>query len=100
MNKYQVRLNKRAYRDIEEVFMYIAKEKLSPENAEGQIARIKKAILGLDTHPQSHQERQVGKYANKGYRQLVVDNYIVIFRIDENKKMVYVVTVQYQGRNV
>ena len=38
--------------------------------------------------------------SGKGYRQLIVDNYIVIFRIDEKSQTVYVVTVQYQGRNV
>ena len=32
-------------------------DKLSPENAKGQDARIKKAILSLDTFHQSHQER-------------------------------------------
>ena len=43
--------------------------------------------------------RNEGRYAAKGYRQLLVDNYIVIFRIDEACKIVYVLKVQYQGRN-
>ena len=75
-------------------------DKLSPENAKGQDARIKKAILSLDTFPQSHQERNEGRYAGKGYRQLIIDNYMAIFRIDEPSKIVYVVTIQYQGRNL
>ena len=54
----------------------------------------------LDTFPQSHQERQVGKYANKGYRQLLIDNYVAIFKINEKKKIVNVVTMQYQGRDI
>lgn len=29
------------------------------------------------------QERNEGRYAGKGYRQLLIDNYFVIFRIDE-----------------
>ena len=62
--------------------------------------RIKKAVLSLNTFPQSHQERSEGRYAGKGYRQLLIDNYIVIFRIDEPRKTVYVVTIQYQGRNL
>ena len=53
-----------------------------------------------DTFPQSYQERAEGRYAGKGYRQLLIDNYIAIFKIDESKKTVHVVTVQYQGRNV
>ena len=61
---------------------------------------LKKAILSLDTLPQSYQERNEGRYAGKGYRQLLIDNYIAIFRIDESCKVVYVVTIQYQGRNL
>ena len=41
-----------------------------------------------------------GRYAGKGYRQLLIDNYMAIFRIEEKKKTVHVVTIQYQGRNL
>ena len=56
--------------------------------------------MNLDTFPQSHHERNEGKYAGKGYRQLLIDNYIAIFRIDETNKTVFVVTIQYQGKNL
>lgn len=100
MNKYKVKFNPKAIHELDSVYEYIANEKLAPENARGQIDRIKKAILNLDTFPQSHQERNEGRYAGKGYRQLIIDRYIVIFRIDETNKIVYVVTIQYQGRNL
>lgn len=100
MDKYTVKLNPRAFRDIDDIFAYIALEKLSPENAKGQTDRIWKALKKLETIPQSHQERTEGRYAGKGYRQLLIDNYIAIFRIDEQAKAVHVVTVQYQGRNL
>ena len=94
MDKYKVKINPRAIRELDQIYNYIANEKLAPENAKGQVERIKKFILSLDTFPQSHQERNEGRYAGKGYRQLLIDNYIVIFRIDEQCKTVYVVTIQ------
>lgn len=100
MNKYKVKVNPGAIRELGHIYEYIASEKSAPENARGQIDRIKKAILCLDTFPQSHQKRNEGRYAGKGYRQLLIDNYIAIFRIDELHKTVYVVTIQYQGRNL
>lgn len=100
MNKYKVKVNPGAIRDLDHIYEYIANEKLAPENAMGQVDRIKKSILSLNTFPHSHQERNEGRYAGKGYRQLLIDNYIVIFRIDEPGKTVYVVTIQYQGRNL
>ncbi len=100
MDKYKVKANPRAIRELDSIYEYIANEKLAPENAQGQVDRIKKAILGLDTFPESHQERNEGRYAGKSYRQLLIDNYIAIFRIDEPHKTVYVVTIQYQGQNL
>lgn len=100
MDKYKVKINPRAIRELDSIYDYIAKEKLAPENARGQIEKIKKAVLNLSTFPQSHQERNEGRYAEKGYRQLLIDNYLAIFRIDEAHRTVYVVTIQYQGRNL
>ena len=100
MVKYHIKLYPRAYRDMEEIYRYIAIEKQVPENAKAQTDRIWRAIKKLETFPSSHQDRLEGKYAGKGYKQLLVDNYMAIYKIDETEKTVYVITVQYQGRNM
>lgn len=100
MDKYKVKISPRAIRELDSIYAYIANDKLAPENARGQVERIKRAILTLEKLPQSHQERSEGRYAEKGYRQLLMDHYIAIFRIDEVGKTVYVITIQYQGRNL
>ena len=100
MDKYKVKINPRAVCELDRIYEYIANDKFAPENAKGQVDRIKNAILNLDTFPESHQRRTEGRYADRGYRQLLIDSYIVIFRIDELQKAVYVITVQYQGRDL
>ena len=100
MAKYTVMLYPRAYRDIDDIYAYIAIEKQAPENAQGQTDRIWDAIVTLEDNPTAHQDRLVGKYAGKGYKQLIIDNYMAIFKIDEKSKTVYVVAVQYQGRDI
>lgn len=100
MDKYEVMLYPKAFRDIDDIYAYIALDKLSPENARGQTDRIWTALKKLEIVPEAHQDRVMGRYAGKGYKQLVIDNYIAIYKIDENKKRVYVVTIQYQGRDV
>lgn len=64
MDKYKVKINSKAIRELDSIYEYIATNKQAPENAKDQ-----------------------------------VDNYIAIFKIDDMKKDVTVVTVQYQGRN-
>lgn len=100
MDKYSVILYPRAFRDIDDIYAYIALEKMSPENAKGQTDRIWDAVKSLEQLPESHQDRLVGRFAGKGYKQLIVDNYIIIFKIDKEQNRVYIVTVQYQGRNI
>ena len=100
LDKYKLKVNPKAIRELDHIYEYIANEKLAPENAKDQVDRIKKSILSLEIFPQSHQERSEGRYAGKDYRQLLIDNYIAIFRIDESCKTVYIITIQYQGRNL
>lgn len=100
MVKYHIKLYPRAYRDMEEIYRYIAIEKQVPENAKAQTDRIWKAIKNLEIFPDSHQDRLEGKYAGKEYKQLLIDNYIAIYKINETEKTVYIITVQYQGRNM
>ena len=98
LNDAKARLDGNYY--IDSIYAYIALEKLAPENEKSQTDRIWAAIESLDSFPSAHQDRQVGKYAGRGYKQLLIDNYMAIFKIDEQNKTVYVVTVQYQGRNI
>ena len=100
MVKYTVKIYPQAIRELDDIYEYIANDKQSPENAKNQAGRIKSAILSLDTFPESHQNRMNGRYAGKEYKQLLVDNYVVIFKIDKEQRIVYVVTVQYHGRNI
>jgi len=59
LDKYKVKINPKAIRELDNIYEYIAKEKLAPENARGQIEKIKKAVLNLSTFPQSHQGRNL-----------------------------------------
>ncbi len=52
-------------------------------------------ILSLQEMPYRGAVRKVGNYANKGYRQIFINNFTIIYRIVEIKKMVTIVTVRY-----
>lgn len=67
MDKYSVMLYPRAFRDIDDIYAYIALEKMSPKNATGQTDRIWDAVKSLEQLPESHQDRLVGRFAGKGY---------------------------------
>ena len=85
----------RALQDLDGIYDYIAHTLLEPGTALSLVGRIEEAILSLETMPYRCPERKRGAYANQGYLQLFVENYTAIFRIDETKKTVIVVTVCY-----
>ena len=100
LSEYKVLLHPKAYRDLDDIYAYISNDILEPAIAKRQVHRIWDALDSLSTFPYSHQDRLVGRYANKGYRQFIVDNYLVIYRIDEEKKEVRIMTIQYVKRNI
>ena len=95
MDKYNVSLTSRALRDLDGIYAYIAQTLLVPETALGMVDKIEKEILSLEEMPYRFPERKTGAYANKGYRQLFVGNYTVIYRIDEKRRQVIVITIRY-----
>ena len=99
MDKYSVMLTSRALRDLDNIYAYIARELLVPETALNLVDRIESEILSLEQMPHRCPERQRGGYAGKGYRQLFIGNYTVLFRVNEQEKRVIVVTVRYSQSN-
>ena len=99
MDNYEVFLSPQAYRDLDEIYGYIKEELLAENAANSTATAIEKAILSLGYMPYRGAERKVGEFANKGYRQLFVNNYIVVYRVDEGKSTVIIVTIKYYHQN-
>lgn len=95
MDKYNISLTTRALRDLDDIYVHIAQTLLVPETALRLVDKIEKEILSLENMPYRFPERKTGAYANQGYRQLFIDNYTVIYRINENHKQVIIVTIRY-----
>ena len=94
---YKVKLTSRALRDLDAIYAYIAKTLLEPGTAINLVEEIEREILSLEHFPNRCPLRRTGVYANKGYRQLFVKNYTVIFRVDKAEKTVIIVTVRYSS---
>lgn len=99
LEQYEVQLSPRANRDLDAIYQYIAEQLLSPDTALNQVDRIEQEILNLDTLPYRWPVRTKGAYAGKGYRQAQVDHYTIVYRVDEMRKWVIVLTVRYSASN-
>ncbi|WP_072911481.1 type II toxin-antitoxin system RelE/ParE family toxin [Desulforamulus aeronauticus] len=84
-----------AYRNLDSIFAFIANEINAELSAINLIDKLEEAILSLEVMPQRGARRRVGAYASRGYRQLFVKNFTIVYRIDERKKEVIIVAVRY-----
>ena len=94
---YRVVMLDHAYQDLDGIYEYIANTLMEPNVALSIVDDIEAAILSLDIMPHRCPERKIGAYAGQGYRQLFVGNYTTLFRIDEESKIVVVVTIRYSS---
>ena len=95
LSSYRVKISPQAYEELDSIYKYIATNLSNPTAAINLVNEIETAILSLDEMPYRGATRKVGIYANAGYRQLFVENYTIVYRIDEGKRLVIIVTVRY-----
>ncbi len=95
MDKYSVKLVSGACQNLENIYMYVATQLHAEPSALKLIDKLEEAIFSLEIMPQRGAIRRVGAYSNKGYRQLFVENFTIVYRIDEVSKQVIIVTVKY-----
>lgn len=97
---YEVEVSEQADSDLRGIFEYIAFELQSPENASGQLEHLEKQILGLDTMPERYRKYEKEPWKSRGLRVLPVDNFVVLYIPDSDKKVVTILRVMYAGQDI
>ena len=97
---YEVEVSEQADSDLRGIFEYIAFELQSSENASGQLDRLEEQILSLDTMPERYRKYEKEPWKSRGLRILPVDNYVVLYIADSDKKIVTILRVLYAGRDI
>ena len=86
MDNYSVKLYAKAYRDLDEIYSYIADNLSEPDIAEKYITALENGILSLEQMPERGAIRKTGIYANQNYRQLIIKNHMIIYKVLKEQK--------------
>lgn len=97
-NTYEIILTDTAKEELEEIYEYIANCLLEEKIAYKLMNKIEQHILRLEQNPYSCVEIHI-KPHNEAYRKLVIDNYIVLYNIEEKYKQVVVYRVIYEKKD-
>ena len=98
-NNYTIKMTPKAADDLDNIYRYISEELFAASAATNILQRIEKEITRLKEFPFSCNHVADEFLKNKGYRKLIVDNYIVFYLIEEEKDIVIIMRVLYGKQN-
>lgn len=87
MRKFKISILQVAREDIGEIFFYIAEN--NPESALAMTDKIINKIDTLAEFPLAGKIVPVNELAKKEYRMLIIDSYIVFYRVIDDEVVVY-----------
>ena len=90
---YKLRIMPRAAVDLDSIFEYISNELAAPVAAHNLMEKIEASFLRLQDMPESCPACQDDILKQKGYRKLVVKNYIALYTVNHADKTVTVMRV-------
>ena len=93
-NSYKIKIIQRAREDLDNIYRYISSELYAEYAAENLLERIEKSIMRLKDFPISCNYVADEFLRKKGYRKLIVNNYIVFYLVNEEEKQVVIMRVK------
>lgn len=99
--KYKVIYTENAVQDIEEKADYIAAQFRDPELAEHWYRNLRASIQEqLTTFPYKFQPYNVEPWIQRGIRQYITHNDVVLYSVDDETQQVYIRAVCTKGRDL
>lgn len=96
---YTYQLTPSAVRDLQEIADYIARQLYAPESAVSLLSDIEAAIAAACDFPFSLPVIRDDLLRIKGYRKIIVKNYIIFVLPDPHREILNVMRVMYHARD-
>jgi len=98
-NSYSLKFTPKASEDLEQIYSYIS-GKLFAEIAAGNLLeKIESSIMRLKYYPYSGSFVLDESLKSRGYRKLIVDNYLAFYLVNEPEKQVVIMRILYGAQN-
>ena len=99
MDSYKIIITPDAEEDLVELRNYIADVLLARDTARNYIRTIRKEIGSLSELPARYKPVDDEPWHSRGIRRIMANNFFVYYRIDEDRKQVFVLNVIYARRD-
>ena len=96
---YKIEFTEDAREEIREIYEYISKNLVNKEAAKRLMKKMRENVMNLAETPEIYKKIEKKDRIKREFRRMVVDNYIILYTIDESKKIIYISHMYYQKRN-
>lgn len=94
-SKYKVILTAKAREDLREIYEYISKSLMVEKAANNLVNKIQENILSLEDMHEIYSIVDINKDRERQkYRKMIINNYVAIYRVDKENRLVYIVRIQ------
>ena len=98
-SSFHLKFTAAAYDDLEQIYSYISKKLLAEAAADNLLEKIESSIMRLKKFPYSGSLVSDEPLRKRGYRKLIIDNYIVIYLVNEMDKQTVIMRILYGAQN-
>ncbi len=96
---YNLVITKPAEKDLADILQYISKDLSAPKAANDLLDDILKCYDNISLNPLMYALCDNDRLKSKKYRKAVIKNYIMLYRIDEEKQIIYIMRFIYGRRD-
>ena len=96
--EYEVQVSEAAENDIDEILTYMLEEQSNPEAAKDFANALGERLIKMQTQPLTYELSRSESLAQMGYRRFVIGNNVVLYLVNENKRVVIIFRVLYGPR--
>lgn len=98
-NNFNLKFSTKASDDLEQIYIYISEKLFADVAANRLLNKIESSIMRLMIFPYSCSFVLDDLLKSKGYRKLIVDNYIVFYLVNEIVKEVVIMRILFGAQN-
>lgn len=96
---YEIEFTEEARDEIREIYEYISKNLVNENAAKRLMKKIKRNVMNLADFPEIYAKIEKKDKLQREFRRMIVDNFVILYTIDESKKTIYISHMYYGRRN-
>ncbi len=96
---YEIEFTEDARDEIRDIYEYISKNLVAEEAAKRLMRKMRQSVMDLAGSPKIYMKIEKKDKRKREFRRMVIDNFVVLYTIDENKKTIYISHMYYGRKN-